>query len=193
MDDALNMLSPLGDVYENFLKGEISFWEARIIDDDGPGYLNCFDENGNVYDYRKSGWFLGRNIYTFSKLINSFGFNQRWFAIVEHGIRAIPFFERSDGWLKNTTDRMGNELIEESYPFATMFLVQGLAEYQKIFLNNPVLLSRKWEGCDNYLEEKKQKLFSLSPIVNGMHDLSVSFMRLMIRDWLTDCWIKMFA
>ena len=48
----------------------IPFWEKRVVDRECGGYYNCFDREGQLYDTTKQGWFVGRNLYTFSALYN---------------------------------------------------------------------------------------------------------------------------
>ena len=57
-------------VREELLFEVVPFWEKRVVDREYPGYLNCFDRQGNLIDERKPGWFVGRTMYTFAALYN---------------------------------------------------------------------------------------------------------------------------
>ena len=53
---------------KQLLEENIPFWENRILDVEYGGYFNTFNKKGERVDDVKVGWFVGRDMYTFSAL-----------------------------------------------------------------------------------------------------------------------------
>mgnify|MGYP003397211425 CR=1 FL=1 len=107
----------------------IPFWENRVMDEACGGYFNCFDENGNLYSTKKPGWFIGRTMYTFSYLYNTYQANPKWLEIARSGREFLNKAALPDGRFCQMLNRDGSIDTGASSIFTDHFAVKGLYEY----------------------------------------------------------------
>ncbi|MEG1074708.1 MAG: AGE family epimerase/isomerase [Ruthenibacterium sp.] len=107
----------------------IPFWEKRVVDPVYGGYFNCFDENGKLYGTEKPGWFIGRTMYTFSYLYNTYSANPKWLEIAQEGRKFLDKATLSDGRFCQMLNRDGTPLKGATSIFTDHFAVKGLYEY----------------------------------------------------------------
>ncbi len=112
------------------LEDIIPFWEKRVVDREWGGYYNCFDREGRLYDTTKQGWFVGRNMYTFSALYNRIEPRDEWLAIAQAGRDYMnTSFAAGDGRFHQELDRCGGVITGTDSIFTDHFAVKGLYEY----------------------------------------------------------------
>lgn len=119
-------------VREELLCETIPFWENRVVDREYPGYLNCFDRRGCLYDDRKPGWFVGRTMYTFAALYNTIERREEWLDIARTGRAFMDGgFYAGGGRFRQMMSREGRVLKGTVSIFTDHFAVKGLYEYVK--------------------------------------------------------------
>ncbi len=112
------------------LEDNIPFWQERILDDQYPGYLNCFDRQGRLEDTRKPGWFVGRTMYMFAALYNQIEPREEWQEIARAGRDFMKgSFYLGDGRFARMMSRDGRVLEGAGSIFTDHFAVKGLYEY----------------------------------------------------------------
>ncbi len=128
-------IEKLGEYYrKQLLEDVVPFWEKRIVDPEFGGYFNCFDRDGRLYSDVKCGWFVGRDLYTFSELYRRFGPKETWKSIAEAGRKFLT--EKAlnpDGRLNRMMRRDGSVLDGETSLFTDHFAVKALFEYIDAF------------------------------------------------------------
>lgn len=70
---------------KQLLEENIPFWENRILDVEYGGYFNTFNKKGERVDDVKVGWFVGRDMYTFSALYRKIQPQKKWLDIAKQG------------------------------------------------------------------------------------------------------------
>ena len=70
---------------QQLLTDVMPFWTQRVEDHEFGGYFNDFDRFGNRTGDEKPGWFVGRDLYTFSIMSRLFGPNDRWLELARVG------------------------------------------------------------------------------------------------------------
>ena len=119
-------------VREELLFEVVPFWEKRVVDREYPGYLNCFDRQGDLIDVRKPGWFVGRTMYTFAALYNTMEKRQQWLEIARAGRTFMNgSFYAGRGRFQQMMSRDGRVLNGPVSIFTDHFAVKGLYEYVK--------------------------------------------------------------
>lgn len=112
------------------LENIIPFWEKRVVDQEYGGYFNCFDREGMLYDTTKQGWFVGRNMYTFSVLYNQIEPRAEWLEIAQVGRDYMnTAFGAGGGRFNQELDRKGTVITGTTSIFTDHFAVKGLYEY----------------------------------------------------------------
>lgn len=129
------MLENIGDL-KNFYKAQllenvVPFWEGSdLFDEVNGGFITSVDREGKSYNDDKSVWFQGRCLWTFSKLINTYGRNEKWLKMAESG---ADFIKRhcidTDGRMFFIVTKEGLPLRKRRYYFSESFLTVGFAEY----------------------------------------------------------------
>ena len=124
----------LTDLYEYYdkqlLKDTIPFWEPRIVDKEFGGYFNCFDRKGSLYKDIKPGWFVGRNIFTFSNLYNVIEKKQEWLGIAAAGVEWMEKHSyKGNGRFVSSMTRAGKDIDSKTNIFNDAFTVKGYYEY----------------------------------------------------------------
>lgn len=118
--------------YNDFLLDNVvPFWEkSDLIDETYGGFITSVDREGRSYNDDKSVWFQGRCLWTFSKLLNEYGYNERWANAVKMGAEFIKkHCIDADGRMFFTVTKDGKPLRKRRYYFSESFLVAGFAEY----------------------------------------------------------------
>lgn len=124
-------LEQLREFYRKTLSEDIMpFWEKRVLDKEMGGYFNCFDKSGKLERDVKCGWFVGRDIYSFSLLYNQFEKRPEWLKLSEEGVN----FMMEKAYLKNgrfaqMMARNGEVINGAISIFTDHFAVKGLYEY----------------------------------------------------------------
>lgn len=115
---------------KELLEDIVPFWESRVVDYEYGGYFNCFDREGKLFKDIKPGWFVGRNIYTFSNLYNLVGKRQRWLDIAAHGIDWLhKYAYKGNGRFSSCLARDGSVIDSSTNIFNDVFAVKGYYEY----------------------------------------------------------------
>ena len=124
-------ISSLAKFYRNhLLKDIMPFWDRRVVDQEHGGYLNDFDREGNCTGKNKYGWFIGRNIYTYSALYRQIEKRPEWLKTAEVGYRYLKEKALRDNYRVNfKMDAQGNVLSADTSIFTDHFAVKGLFEY----------------------------------------------------------------
>lgn len=127
----LGQIKSLATYYRRHLLEDIMpFWDERVVDRQFGGYLNGFDRFGNSNDYRKYGWFVGRNIYTYSALYNHIEKKQEWLKTALAGYDfLVNKALRSDYRVNFLMERDGTVITAANSIFTDHFAVKGLFEY----------------------------------------------------------------
>ena len=128
-------ISELRKHYSDALFGDvIPFWmNSDLIDREFGGFITSVDREGRSYNNDKSVWFQGRCLWTFSKLINTYGKNEGWLAAAKSGAEFIKdHCIDSDGRMFFTVTRDGAPLRKRRYFYSESFLVVGFAEYSLV-------------------------------------------------------------
>lgn len=126
-----NEIKSLCGYYEKELFEDIiPFWESRVVDREYGGYFNCFDRKGNLYKDIKPGWFVGRNIYTFSNLYNVIEKRQEWLDIASLGVDWMhKYAYKGNGRFNSCMARDGSAIDPGTNIFNDVFAVKGYYEY----------------------------------------------------------------
>ena len=126
-------IKELKDFYnEHLLKNIVPFWiNSDLIDEENGGFITSIDREGKSYNDDKSVWFQGRSLWTFSKLCNVYGVNEKWATAADKGATFIKnhCIDYSDGRMYFTVTKEGLPLRKRRYFFSESFLVVGFAEY----------------------------------------------------------------
>jgi len=124
-------LMKLYEYYDRQLLDDIvPFWESRVVDKEYGGYYNCFDRKGKLYKDIKPGWFVGRNIYTFSNLYNTVKKEQRWLDIATVGVQWMEKHAyKGNGRFVGKMNRDGSDIDSSTNIFNDAFAVKGFYEY----------------------------------------------------------------
>lgn len=118
--------------YNDFLLDNVvPFWEkSDLIDEECGGFITSVDRQGKSYNDDKSVWFQGRCLWTFSKLLNEYGYNEKWAKAANSGAEFIKkYCIDKDGRMFFTVTKDGKPLRKRRYYFSESFLVAGFAEY----------------------------------------------------------------
>ena len=77
--------------YHDFLiDNVVKFWEnSDLFDKEYGGFITSIDREGKSYNNDKSVWFQGRCLWTFSKLINTYGAKKEWLEYANSGAEFI--------------------------------------------------------------------------------------------------------
>jgi N-acylglucosamine 2-epimerase len=114
------------DLEENILP----FWENRVLDPQDGGYCNFFDCDGNLYDVRKPGWFMGRNLYIFSRLFNE-GYGEKWRPYADAGYQFLWRAEADGNRFNYLLGKKAEILTGPVSIYTDHFALDGLFEYYK--------------------------------------------------------------
>ena len=122
------------------------------LDHEHGGYFTCLDRDGSVLDKTKFHWLQGRQVWTLSRMYNSFAVGvagvseetrESWFAAAAAGARFLKKAMRDDGMLWFSTTQSGDEGVHfQRRPFTAVFYILGSLEYYQL------LRTRKAEGKD---------------------------------------------
>lgn len=124
-------LKSLYDYYKKeLLEDIVPFWEPRIVDREYGGYFSCFDRKGNLFKDIKPGWFVGRNIYTFSYLYNVVEKRPEWLDIAAQGVEWMKkYCYKGDGRFNSGMARDGSVTDPGTNIFNDVFAIKGYYEY----------------------------------------------------------------
>lgn len=162
----LDEIKALAAYYRHHLLNDIMpFWDERVIDKDYGGYLNGFDRFGNITDYRKYGWFIGRNIYIYSALYNYIEKRQEWLNAAQAGYDfLVSKGLRSNYRVNLLMERDGGIIAADNSIFTDHFAVKGLFEYISATNNkDAVLLAEKMYKALLKNINNEQVLLSVCP------------------------------
>lgn len=108
------------------LTQNVEFWEGCILDE--YGYVSCIDRYGRKYDDTRSGWFFGRNLYTFSYLAKEFKFSTETLARVGRNYLDTSFYA-GNGRFNKYLNKYGEVVEGSTNIFTDHFAIKGLYEY----------------------------------------------------------------
>lgn len=120
------------------LNDVMPFWDnSDLFDKQYGGFISSVDEQGKQYNTDKSVWFQGRCLWTYSKLLNVYGYKKEWADRANSGAKFIKeHCIDSDGRMFFVVTQDGKPLRKRRYYFSESFLVVGFAEYYH-FTKNP--------------------------------------------------------
>lgn len=171
-------------IKEELLFEAVPFWEKRVVDKEYPGYLNCFDRKGNLFDTRKPGWFVGRTMYTFAALYNVIEQREEWLDIAGIGRRFIDgSFYAGKGRFSQMMSREGKVLNGPVSIFTDHFTVKGLYEYVKAHPDEERLKDKELaEKLSDMLFQnvKDPQVLASEGIPPGYQKHAVNFMTLLV-------------
>lgn len=166
------------------LEDIVPFWEMRVVDRDYGGYLNCFDRKGRLYDTTKQGWFVGRNMYTFSALYNHIGPREEWLAVVQAGRDYMKTsFRAGDGRFNQELDREGKVKKGATSVFTDHFAVKGLYEYIRAAGktgNVQEVLYARTLSDSLFCHVKDREILRHEGVPDGWQKHAVNFMNLIV-------------
>ena len=115
---------------QELLDDLIPFWQNRVYDRECGGFFSCFDREGKRLKDIKSGWFVGRNTYTFANLYNTVERREDWLALAEAGADwLLRYAHQGDYRFNSLMDRRGGVLDGSRSIFNDSFSVKGYLEY----------------------------------------------------------------
>lgn len=117
--------------HDALMNDVVAFWEkSDLIDKVHGGFNSSVDREGKCYNPDKSVWFQGRCLWTFSKLINTYGEKPEWREACDRGAEFIrKHCIDKDGRMFFVVTEDGKPLRKRRYFFSESFLVVGFAEY----------------------------------------------------------------
>lgn len=194
-------LEKLRDYYRKTLSDDIMpFWDERILDREMGGYFNCYDRSGKRVRDVKPGWFVGRNIYTYSLMYNEFEKRKEWLNIAEEGVKfLVEKAYLGNGRFAQMMDRDGQVINGAISIYTDHFAVKGLYEYilasgKKEYIPYARVLT-DWLFCNI----RKPEILEREGIKKGIRKHSINFLTLLVaiesrklfgdtyRDILEDC------
>ncbi len=127
----MDFVKEKGFYHDYLLNNVVRFWEnSDLIDKTYGGFISSVDREGRSYNEDKSVWFQGRCLWTFSKLINTYGPKPEWVEAAKSGAEFIKnHCIDDDGRMFFVVTRDGKPLRKRRYFFSESFLVVGFAEY----------------------------------------------------------------
>lgn len=171
-------------IKEELLLEVVPFWEKRVVDSEYPGYLNCFDRQGNLFDTKKPGWFVGRTMYTFAALYNTIEQQEKWLDISRAGRRFLNgSFYAGKGRFQQMMSREGKILNGPVSIFTDHFVVKGLYEYLKACPQEERLKDKEFAEklSDNLFNNVEDpQVLALEGIRPGYQKHAVNFMTLLV-------------
>ncbi len=168
---------------KQLLEDIVPFWEKRAGDWENGGYFNCFDRTGSQYSNKKPGWFVGRNMYTFSALYRKISRNQRWLDLAELGRKYMETgFYAGNGRFQHMLSGDGQVIEGTTSIFTDHFAVKGLYEYIKACgKTNKQDISFAEYLTDTLLKNvKDEAILRTEGIPDGMQKHAVNFMTLIV-------------
>ncbi len=114
---------------ELLLKNILPFWMKHAIDYECGGIATAVDREGNIYDYEKNVWFLGRTMYTYSVVYNAIEKNEEYLKVAKHMYDFLPRCEDENGRLAFTVSREGVPIVKGDAYYSETFATIGLCEY----------------------------------------------------------------
>lgn len=134
-------------IRSHLLEDVMQFWQnSDLIDKVNGGYYTSVDRFGKLYNTDKSVWFQGRCLWTYSALINKYGYNPIW---VENAKTGKAFLEKyctdTDERMFFTVTKDGKPLRKRRYFFSESFYCIAMAEYGNAM--NDIESLNKAEKC----------------------------------------------
>lgn len=161
----------------------IPFWEKRVGDWKNGGYFNCFDRTGKQYSDKKSGWFVGRDMYIFSALYRKIRKDQLWLDLAALGREYMKTgFYAGNGRFQKMLSGSGEVLEGTTSIFTDHFAVKGLCEYIKACgMADQSDISFAEYLTDTLLKNVKDKaILRAEGIPEGMQKHAMNFMTLIV-------------
>lgn len=194
-------LENLKEFYGKTLSEDImNFWDDRVLDHEQGGYFNCFDRTGKLLSDTKPGWFLGRDIYTYSLLYNEFKRNTKWLRIAEEGVKfLVDKAYIGNGRFAQMMTRDGSIVNGAVSIFTDHFAVKGLYEYIIASGRNDLIPYARVLTDWLFYNVKKPEILLKEGIKEGTKKHAINFLTLLValegrklfgdtyRDILEDC------
>ena len=125
------LLETLAERYRRELTDSVvPFWLEHSLDRECGGYFSCLDRDGTVYDTKKYLWLVGREVWMFARLYNTFDSRPAYLEASALGIRFLrehAFDEKGRVYFSLT--REGNPYAFQRKPYAAVFVCLALLEY----------------------------------------------------------------
>lgn len=106
------------------------FWERVSYDEEYGGIRHFAGRDGTLYSTVKGGWFQGRGTWTFARMYNRFGKQEKHLEMARSGYRFLvdKCFDY-DGRMFFELEADGTPLRKRRYWYGEAFAVMGMAEY----------------------------------------------------------------
>lgn len=176
----------LRSINDELFNDNIPFWEKRVLDPEYPGYFNCFDRQGYLTNDMKSGWFIGRTMYTFGALFNEIEPKEEWFQILKSGREAIDtaFYDKN-GRFNQMLSRDLKVVNGPTSIYTDHFLVKGLYEYIRAIKKIGKDFQEEYELATYLSDElfkhiKDENVLKQEGIPTGMQKHSIYFITLIV-------------
>lgn len=124
-------LAEFGAFYRKHLIDDVmSFWDRRVTDPDGPGYLILYDRKGHLTGTDKFMWCQARQTYMFAALYNFIEQRDDWLELARRGRNLlVDYGHAGNGRFHYRLDRAGKVLDARRSAFTDSFALIGLCEY----------------------------------------------------------------
>ncbi|MFO7612675.1 MAG: AGE family epimerase/isomerase [Clostridia bacterium] len=121
------------DLYKRDLFEKVMpFWMNNAIDYEYGGYMTWLDRDGGIICTDKPVWMQGRGVWTFSRLFNEFGKDNRYLEAADQGYRFLKdYCMDKDGRMFFRMTRDGKPVMKRRYVFSDVFAAAGCAEYYR--------------------------------------------------------------
>lgn len=158
--------------HDHLFNDVVNFWlKSDLIDNEHGGFITSVDREGKSYNDDKSVWFQGRCLWTFSKLCNVYGENEKWSKAADSGAKFIKdhCIDPVDGRMYFTVTKDGQPLRKRRYFFSESFLVVGFAEYY-LLRKNPsdlALAEKYFDNMYSMYRDSSTDPFKITPKENS--------------------------
>lgn len=162
----------------------VPFWQQRLEDRDDGGYFSGFDRQGRRVGEEKPGWFVGRTMYTFAALCNTFGPNPAWLHLAEVGRRQLDGpFALGNGRFAQMLARDGSVKTGFTSVFTGHFAAKGLYEYMTAAgkAGDPAERALAKSLTDSLLADVQDPaVLRMEGVPPGMQKHAINFMTLIV-------------
>lgn len=171
--------------YKKWLLDDIMpFWDERVVDPVYGGYFNCFDRTGRLEETHKVGWFVGRDMYTYSLLYNEIEKRPEWMEIASIGRKYLNTqFAASNYHFNQMLTQDGKVIKGFNSIFTDHFVAKGLFEYAKatnLFFDRSENVYIKAVTDQLFKDVKDPEILHMERVKPGTIKHAINFMTLIV-------------
>ena len=128
---ARRRIQELRDTYRRAMFDDfVPWWQEHSLDTDDGGYFTRLDRAGRPYSHDKDMWLIGRQVWMFAHLYNTYEQRPLWLEIARMGAEfLLRHGFRPDGRMCFRTNRQGQPLATILSVYTKVFAAIGLAEF----------------------------------------------------------------